>query len=259
MTLTLAFQSQFQVATLKPQHPKTSSSDTSVSTSSKYQNIVTPNFSRLSSQNSFAEESVLVVVGDPVCESDSSLCPVGDSHLPVTGPGIPQNVPPSLAELIVDQQSPDIDPGIPQNVPTSYDERRGDQEPPETAKDEWYGMKFDIDKTVKTRYMRVDKRNTSMQLYHVYAVRVRVNLTLSSEVAPPVPDAPNLESLLPSRIDHSTLSSHFATHISRILTTYTCPSFVKTLEMLSIIIHEQEITGSKFLTLIYNVTHVNVC
>ena len=93
----------------------------------------------------------------------------------------------------------------------------------EPAKDEWYGMKFvadNIDKTVKTRYMRVDKRNTSMHYVHVYAVRDRVNLTLSSEVAPPVPDAPNLESLLPSQIDNSTLSSHFATHISRILTTY---------------------------------------
>ena len=102
----LSFPESISSGDIETSTPKTSSSDTSANTSSKYQDIVTPNFSHLSSQNSFAEESVLDVVGDPVCESDSSLCPVGDSHLPETGPGFPQNVPPSLAELIVDQQSP---------------------------------------------------------------------------------------------------------------------------------------------------------
>lgn len=220
----LSFQSSVASGDIETSTPKTSSSESS--DSNKDQEIVTPNFSPLSSHNSLAEDSVLDVVSGHVCDSETSVHLASNSQISETDSCISQTMTLSLAEPNTGQQLPETNPGIPQNVPPSSNEPRGDQEPPEAnvpAIDEWYGMKFvadNIDKTVKTRYMRVDKRNTSLHYMYMYAVRDRVNLTLSSEVPPPVPDDPNLESLLPSQSDHSTLSTHFATHISRIITTY---------------------------------------
>ena len=104
-----------------------------------------------------------------------------------------------------DPQPPEVDP------PASQDET-------DIASDEWLGMKFvvNIDKTVKSRYMRVDKRNIPIHYVHMYAVRNRINLTHSSEVPPSVSNAQHLDDLLPSQIDDSALSTLFATHISRI-------------------------------------------
>ena len=86
-----------------------------------------------------------------------------------------------------------------------------------------YGMKLvadNIDKTVKPRYMRIDKRNSSMHFMHVYAVRDRISMHNISETPPEVPDKPALEDVLPSKEDDCELLKVFGIHVSRILSTY---------------------------------------
>ena len=73
-----------------------------------------------------------------------------------------------------------------------------------------------IDKTVKTRYMRVDQQGRSLHYFHAYATRDRFDLSMP-EVAPSVPDNPDLDKLLPSDFDKSTMKQFFAIHVARIL------------------------------------------
>ena len=155
-------------------------------------------------------------VDDSVCNAQSRNQPPS-SNEPVH-PDIDLQLPETDRPALQDEASnSDRDPQPPEvDPPASQDET-------DTSSAEWYGMKFvadNIDKTVKSRYMRVDRRNTSMHYVHMYAVRDRVNLTHSSEVPPSVPNVPNLDDLLPSQIDDSALSTLFAAHIARILTTY---------------------------------------
>ena len=86
-----------------------------------------------------------------------------------------------------------------------------------------YGMKLvadNIDKTVKPRFMRVNKRNVSMHFMHVYAVQDRISLEKLSETPPPVPIEPALNEILPSKSDDLELSKLFGIHVSRILATH---------------------------------------
>ena len=86
-----------------------------------------------------------------------------------------------------------------------------------------YGMKLvadNVDKTVKPRYMRVNKRNISMHFMHVYAVQDRISLQNLSETPPPIPIEPELNEILPSKSDDMELSELFGIHVSRILATH---------------------------------------
>ena len=66
-----------------------------------------------------------------------------------------------------------------------------------------------IDKTVHTRFMRVDKQGSSLHYFHAYAAQDRFDLTMSEDV-PVIPDHPKLfEDLLPSNSDKATLNLEF--------------------------------------------------
>lgn len=76
-----------------------------------------------------------------------------------------------------------------------------------------------VDKMVKTRYMRVDKQGKSLHYFHAYAAQDRFDLTMPEEV-PSTPDSPDLNELLPSNYDKSTMKNLFAIHVARILCKY---------------------------------------
>lgn len=73
-----------------------------------------------------------------------------------------------------------------------------------------------VDKTVKTRYMRVDQQGRSLHYFHAYAAQDRFDLTMPEE-APKIPDDPDLDKLLPSDCDNSTMKKLFAIHVARII------------------------------------------
>ena len=66
-----------------------------------------------------------------------------------------------------------------------------------------------VDKTVKTRYMRVDQQGHSLHYFHTYATRDRFDLSMPEE-APSIPNDPDLSKLLPSDDDKSSLKQLFA-------------------------------------------------
>ena len=76
-----------------------------------------------------------------------------------------------------------------------------------------------VDKTVKTRYMRADQQGKSLHYFHAYAVQDRFDLTMPEE-ALSIPDNPDLDTLLPSDWDESTMKRFFAIHVARILCKY---------------------------------------
>ena len=83
-----------------------------------------------------------------------------------------------------------------------------------------------IDKTVHTRIMRVNKQESSLHYFHAYAAQDRFDLTMPEDV-PAIPDDPKLfEDLLPSNSDKTTLKEFFAIHVARILCKY-MPFFVE--------------------------------
>ena len=75
-----------------------------------------------------------------------------------------------------------------------------------------------VDKTVKTRYMRVDKQGKSLHYFHAYVAQDRFDLM--PEEVPSIPDSPDLNKLLPSDYDKSTVMNLFAIHVARILCKY---------------------------------------
>jgi len=88
---------------------------------------------------------------------------------------------------------------------------------------ECFGYRFcgdNIDKTIKTRYMRSDKQNVSLHYFHSYAVLNRIDTSQFSET---VPDTSKLNietvanSLLPSVADDLAIKDNIATIISRVL------------------------------------------
>lgn len=74
-----------------------------------------------------------------------------------------------------------------------------------------------VDKTIKSRYMRVDKQGKSLHYFHCFAAEDRFDLTMPEDV-PPIPVNPKLfEDLLPSDSDKSKLKEFFSVHVARIL------------------------------------------
>lgn len=81
-----------------------------------------------------------------------------------------------------------------------------------------------IDKSVKTRYMRLEGgRNQSLHYFHCFAVLNRIDFTEFPDVQPQLClNSPDIlaSTLLPSAEDDQTLRSLFMTHVSRILCTH---------------------------------------
>ena len=78
-----------------------------------------------------------------------------------------------------------------------------------------------IDKTVHTRFMRVDKQGSSLHYFHAYATQDRFDLTMPEDV-PVIPDDPKLfKDILPSDSDKATLKEFFCdsrcTHFVQVL------------------------------------------
>ncbi len=76
-----------------------------------------------------------------------------------------------------------------------------------------------IDKTIRSRYMRSNKRNTSLHYFHVYAVKNRVDTSSLPEYLPQRQMDVNrmAVSILPTRGDDAELRKNISTIISRIL------------------------------------------
>ena len=84
----------------------------------------------------------------------------------------------------------------------------------------WFGFKIvgdNIDKMIKPRYMRSDRKNQSLHYFHMYAVRDRINLSDSCENQRPAPKNPPLEELLPSPDDCKQLHSNKEILVTQIL------------------------------------------
>ena len=87
----------------------------------------------------------------------------------------------------------------------------------------WHGYRIcgdNIDKTIRTRYMCLDKRNASLHYFHSFAVHNRIDFPMLSDA--PV-DKTTLQceemavSILPSTSDDQVLCSNLAILISRVL------------------------------------------
>ena len=90
---------------------------------------------------------------------------------------------------------------------------------PSMSKDNARGVKLvgdNVDKTVKTRYMRIDQQGRSLHYFHAYATQDRFDLSMPEE-APCVPSNPDLSKLLPSSDDKSNITQLFAIHIASVL------------------------------------------
>ena len=145
------------------------------------------------------------------CDSDTS------SPLSFRGPNFSPlpTIDSSSYELHNSDQSTTIFPESDSNVPAA-------PVPEDTIKPsvKEHGVKLvgdNIDKTVQTRYMRVDKQGTSLHYFHAYAAQDRFDLPMPEDV-PPIPDNPKLfDDLLPSDCNKTTLKEFFAIHVARIL------------------------------------------
>lgn len=91
---------------------------------------------------------------------------------------------------------------------------------PEDESEKEHGTKLvgdNVDKTIKSRYMRVDKQGKSLHYFHCYATEDRFDLTMPEDV-PAIPANPQLfEDLLPSDSDKTKLKEFFSVHDARIL------------------------------------------
>ena len=76
-----------------------------------------------------------------------------------------------------------------------------------------------VDRNVKTRFMRIDRQGKSLHYFHCYATQDRFDLSMPEDY-PGVPTNPKLEDLLPSKSDISEMKSFFAIHVARILCKY---------------------------------------
>lgn len=79
-----------------------------------------------------------------------------------------------------------------------------------------------IDKTVRPRYMRSDKRNQSLHYFHFYAVQNRVNVSNLSDSSVNITLSPETKaiSMLPSIEDDSELKRNMAILVSRVLVSH---------------------------------------
>ena len=78
-----------------------------------------------------------------------------------------------------------------------------------------------IDKSIHTRHMRLDRRNKSLHYFHLYAVENRVDFASLSDELPDNSKITNLwsvaKSLLPTPADDEALKKNISTLISRVL------------------------------------------
>ena len=65
-----------------------------------------------------------------------------------------------------------------------------------------------VDKNVKTRFMRIDRQGKSLHYFHCYATQDRFDLSMPEDY-PDVPTNPKLEDLLPSKSDISEMKYFF--------------------------------------------------
>ena len=80
-----------------------------------------------------------------------------------------------------------------------------------------------IDKTVRTRYMRSEYRNSSMHYFHSYAVQNPIDFSHLSDTIPSnnFPDPEDIaSSVLPSASDDKSLNANIAILVSRVLVTH---------------------------------------
>ncbi len=80
-----------------------------------------------------------------------------------------------------------------------------------------------IDKIVRARYMRKEKRNSSLHYFHSYAVQNRIDTSTLSEVAPDHASSTKLDvatTIIPSHSDDAALKSNIAILISRVNVEY---------------------------------------
>ena len=114
----------------------------------------------------------------------------------------------SLSELHVNDQSFGVVSEGESNIPV----KPAPEENITQSSEKVCGVKIvgdNIDKTVHTRFMRVDKQGSSLHYFHAYAAQDRFDLTMPEDV-PVIPDHPKLfEDLLSSNSDKATLNLEF--------------------------------------------------
>ena len=84
----------------------------------------------------------------------------------------------------------------------------------------WNGFKLvgdNLDKTVKPRYMRMNRQNRSLNYFHAFAVKDRIDLSSFSSYVPYTNIGVNTIDLLPSEEVHSQLMKNLSVLVSRIL------------------------------------------
>lgn len=83
-----------------------------------------------------------------------------------------------------------------------------------------YKIVFDnLDKTIKPRYMSIEKQSTSLHYVHGYAVKDRIDFSTYSAANESGKER-NVFSLLPAASDYATLKRRFSIHVTRIITSY---------------------------------------
>ena len=84
----------------------------------------------------------------------------------------------------------------------------------------WNGFKLvgdNLDKTVKPRYMRMNRQNRSLNYFHAFAVKDKIDLPSFSSYVPYTNIGVNTIDLLPSEEVHSQLMKNLSVLVSRIL------------------------------------------
>ena len=77
-----------------------------------------------------------------------------------------------------------------------------------------------IDKTIHARYMRIDKRNSSLHYFHSYAVLNCIDVSTFLDGTPDIRKLNSVvvaDNMLPSRSDDQALKENFAKLVSRVL------------------------------------------
>ena len=89
-----------------------------------------------------------------------------------------------------------------------------------SPKSVWNGFKIvgdNLDKLVKSRYMRLNKQNRSLNFFNSFAVKDRINLSSFSSFNSSIDLNVNLDDILPSATTHLMLTNNITVLVSRIL------------------------------------------
>ncbi len=118
------------------------------------------------------------------------------------------------------------DPVFVAGPPTVLEEPINITKMDDNNKSSCYGYRLcgdNIDKTVRARYMRKEKRNSSLHYFHSYAVQNRIDTSLLSDVPPDDASSTTQDvakSILPSHDDDVVLKNNIAVLVSRVLVQY---------------------------------------